>query len=85
LRQVVWPPELFSGAPAKPGGRPEAPGAGKRAGVTALSKDGDELLARTRTVYSWRRKLRVELVRRMGSNMPVIGQAGKHSVRYSYA
>ena len=96
----------------------------QRAGIAALSKDGDEAVARMRAVYDKRRKLMVELMREVGFGIPVMpqgafyvcvagsrwtddsykvafellekagvgvapgvdfGQAGKRTVRFSYA
>ena len=96
----------------------------QRAGIAALSKEGDEAVSRMRQVYDKRRKLMVELMREVGFGIPVMpqgafyvfadasrwtddsyafafellekagvgvapgvdfGQAGKRSVRFSYA
>jgi (5-formylfuran-3-yl)methyl phosphate transaminase len=45
----------------------------QRAGIAALSKEGDEAVARMRAVYDKRRKLMVELISNVGdeARMPV--------------
>jgi hypothetical protein len=42
--------------------------------VAALSKEGDEAVARMRAVYDQRRKLMVELMREVGFVIPVLPQ-----------
>jgi len=46
----------------------------QHAGIAALSKDGDEAVARMRAVYDKRRKLMVELMREVGFGIPVMLQ-----------
>jgi aspartate/methionine/tyrosine aminotransferase len=46
----------------------------QRAGIAALSKAGDEAVARMRQVYDKRRKLMVELMREVGFGIPVMPQ-----------
>ena len=46
----------------------------QRAGIAALSKEGDEAVARMRAVYDKRRKLMVELMREVGFGIPVMPQ-----------
>jgi len=46
----------------------------QRAGIAALSKEGDEAVARMRAVYDQRRKLMVELMREVGFGIPVMPQ-----------
>ncbi len=46
----------------------------QRAGIAALSKEGDEAVARMRAVYDKRRKLMVELMRGVGFGIPVMPQ-----------
>ncbi len=46
----------------------------QRAGIAALSKEGDEAVERMRAVYDKRRKLMVELMREVGFGIPVMPQ-----------
>jgi (5-formylfuran-3-yl)methyl phosphate transaminase len=46
----------------------------QRAGIAALSKEGDEAVERMRQVYDKRRKLMVELMREVGFGIPVMPQ-----------
>jgi aspartate/methionine/tyrosine aminotransferase len=46
----------------------------QRAGIAALSKVGDEAVARMRAVYDKRRKLMVELMREVGFGIPAMPQ-----------
>jgi len=46
----------------------------QRAGIAALSKEGDEAVARMRAVCDKRRKLMVELMRGVGFGIPVMHQ-----------
>jgi len=46
----------------------------QRAGIAALSKEGDEAVARMRAVYDGRRKLMVDLMREVGFGIPVMPQ-----------
>jgi aspartate/methionine/tyrosine aminotransferase len=46
----------------------------QRAGIAALSKEGEAAVARMRAVYDQRRKLMVELMRGVGFGIPVVPQ-----------
>src|SRR5258706_11629913 len=46
----------------------------QRAGIVALSKEGDAAVDRMRAVYDERRKLLVELMRAVGFGIPVMPQ-----------
>ena len=46
----------------------------QRAGIAALSKEGDDAVERMRQVYDKRRKLMVELMREVGFGAPVMPQ-----------
>ncbi len=46
----------------------------QRAGIVALSNEGDEAVERMRRVYDKRRKLMVELMREVGFGIPVMPQ-----------
>jgi aspartate/methionine/tyrosine aminotransferase len=45
----------------------------QRAGIAALSKEGDEAVERMRQVYDKRRKLMVELMREVGFTLSEVG------------
>ena len=46
----------------------------QRAGIAALSKEGDDAVARMRAVCDKRQKLMVELMREVGFSIPVMPQ-----------